>query len=67
VDPVTGVDTNHVEVMWQRAKNKFKSQYEPTNRAMIPDYLAEFMWLQRFRENTFNYFWHQVATDLYVV
>ena len=67
VDPVTGVHTNHVEAMWQRAKSKFKAQYGPTNRAMIPDYLAEFMWFQRFKENTFYHFWHQVATDLYVV
>ena len=43
VDPNTGVTTNHVESMWQRAKAKFKSMFGPANRAMIPDYLVEFM------------------------
>ena len=43
VDPNTGVTTNHVEAMRQWAKAKFKSMFGPTNRDMIPDYLAEFM------------------------
>ena len=67
VDPVTGVTTNHVEAMWQRAKTKFKAQHGSTNREMIPDYLAEFMWFQRFGESPFFNFWNQVATDLYIV
>ena len=67
VDPATGVTTNHVEAMWQRAKNKHKAHHGPTNRDMIPDYCAEFMWYERFGDNTFYHFWHQVATDLYVV
>ncbi|XP_065064355.1 uncharacterized protein LOC135690664 [Rhopilema esculentum] len=67
VDPVTRTTTNHVEAMWQRAKNKFKSQHGSTNRELIPDYLAEFMWLQRFKESPFYHLWHQIATELYVV
>jgi len=67
VEPVTGVATNHVEVMWQRAKTKFKAQHGSSNREMIPDYLAEFMWFQRFGESPFFHFWNQVATDLYIV
>ena len=47
VDPATAVTTNCVEAMWQRAKNKVKVQHGPTDRDMIPDYLAEFMWNQR--------------------
>ena len=39
VDPNTGVTTNHVEAMWQRAKAKFKSMFDPTNRDMVPDYI----------------------------
>jgi len=26
IDPVTGATANHVKVMWQRAKNTFKTQ-----------------------------------------
>ena len=44
VDPNTGVTTNRVEAMWQRAKSTFKAQQGPTNRDMVADYLAEFMW-----------------------
>jgi hypothetical protein len=48
VDPNTGVTTNRVESMWQRAKAKFKAGMGPTNRNMIGDYFVEFMWGQRF-------------------
>ena len=37
--------------MWQRAKNKFKSQHGSINGELIPDYLVEFMWLQRFKDS----------------
>ena len=67
VDPQTSVHTNHVEGMWQKAKAKFKSQMGSTNREMIPDYLSEFMWVQRFRENKYFHFWHQIATQVYVL
>ena len=57
VDPHTGVSTNHWEVMWCRAKSKLKAMMGPTNREMIPDYLSEFMWVQRFNEHRFFHFW----------
>ena len=61
VNPSTGVTTNHVEAMWQQAKAKFKSMFGPTNRDMIPDYLIEFMWNQRFKEHSYFHFWTQVT------
>ncbi|XP_054752434.2 uncharacterized protein LOC129258002 [Lytechinus pictus] len=67
VDPNTGVTTNRVESMWQRAKAKFKAQQGPTNRAMIGDYLCEFMWSQRFSASPLFHLWTQIATDLYPV
>ena len=60
VDPSTGVTMNRVEAMWQRAKAKFKAMYGPTNRRMVPDYLAEFMWIQRFVGHAFYHFWGTV-------
>lgn len=62
VDPNTQVTTNHVEAMWQRSKAKFKAMHGPTNREMVPDYLSEFMWAQRFTEHRFFHFWDQVVT-----
>ena len=69
VDPVTGIHTNGVEGMWQKSKSKFKSMYGPTNREMIPDYLAEFMWSQRFGKTNhpFFNFWMQIADEMYIV
>ena len=60
-NPNTGVTTKHVEVMWQRVKAKLKSMCSPTNRAMTPDYLAEIMWNQRFKEHSYFRFWTQVT------
>ena len=65
VAPLTGVTTDRVETMWQRAKAKFKAIYSPTNRGMVEDYLSEFMRSQRLRDNPFFNFGYQVATDLY--
>ena len=56
VDLNTGVTTNHVETMWQLAKVKFKSMFGPTNRDMVPDFLTEFMWNQRFKEDSYLHF-----------
>ena len=69
VDPVTRIHTNGVEGMWQKCKAKFKSMYGPTNRACVPDYLAEFMWSQRFgkKNNPYYNFWMQIADELYIV
>lgn len=67
VDPLTQVTTNRVEAMWQRAKSKFKAMHGPTNRDMIEDHLAEFMWSQRFSNAPFYSFWHQIANEMYVV
>ena len=39
VDPTTGACTNHIESVWQKAKQKHKH---------TRTYLAEFMWKQRF-------------------
>ena len=47
VDPVTGVHTNNVENYWQRCKKRLKRIYG-AKRHMIPSYLDEFMWLERF-------------------
>ena len=66
VEPGTGVCTNRVESMWTRIK-AFKSMKGPSNRAMIQDYLAEFMWYQRFSVSPFYHFCYHIATDLYVV
>ena len=61
VDLNTGVTTNYVEAMWQWAKAKFKSMFDATNHDMIPDYLAEFMWNQKFKEHSYFHFWMQVT------
>ena len=52
-----GVTTNNIEAMWCRAKANIKLMVEPTNHEMIPDYLSEFMWAERFREHRFFHFW----------
>ena len=42
-----GDTTNHIEAMWGRCKKKFK-QMHGTSEEMVPAYLDEFMWRQRF-------------------
>ncbi|XP_065662708.1 uncharacterized protein LOC136085338 [Hydra vulgaris] len=63
VDPATNVASNRVEAMWQKSKTKFKAMFGPTNREMIPDYLSEFMWTQRFKEHSYFHFWNQVEVE----
>ena len=63
VDPVTGVHTNGVEGMWSRAKSKFKAMHG-TSRGLLVDYLAEFMFKQRYPKHTFMHFW-KFVTQLY--
>jgi hypothetical protein len=55
VDPVTGVDSNSVENYWQRCKRRFKRVYGVA-RGLIPSYLDEFMWLERYGR-TFSQRW----------
>ena len=47
VDPTTGACTNHIESVWQKAKQKHKQRYG-THRELLHTCLAEFMWRQRF-------------------
>ena len=65
VDPNTLLTMNRVEAMWQHAKSKLKAMMGPTNRDMIQDHLAEFMWSQRFNDSPFYNFWHQIKNVLY--
>ena len=48
VDPITGVHTNLVEVMWKNCKAKFKTM-AGVHSHMLPSYIDEFLWRQRFR------------------
>ena len=59
VNPNAGVTTDQVEAIWQRAKAKSKSMSGTINRNMIPDYLAVFIWNQRFKEHSYFHFWTQ--------
>ena len=44
-----------------RLNQKSKSMFGPINWNMIPDYLAEFMWNQRFNEHSHFHFWTKVT------
>ena len=55
VEPVTHATTNHVELVWQKAKEKNKCRFG-THRQMLDNYLAEFLWHQRFGNNPFHHF-----------
>lgn len=59
VDPITQATTNHVESVWQKAKEKNKRRFG-THRVMLENYLGEFLWRQRFGENPFHHFIEQV-------
>ena len=47
VDPQSGCTTNHIEAYWSRAKRRFKQMYG-TSEALVPSYLDEFMWRERY-------------------
>ena len=51
VDPLTGVHTQNIEAYWSRAKHKIKAVYGST-LPLIPSYLDEFMWRERYGLNT---------------
>lgn len=61
VDPITGATTNHVESVWQKAKEKNKRRFG-THRTMIDNYLGEFLWRQRFGNN--GHAFHNLVTHI---
>ena len=63
---LTGCCTNSVEGMWSRAKAKIKAMFG-MKRVMVSDYLAEFMWFQRFKADPLYEFWFQIINQHYVV
>ena len=58
--PQTGVYTNGVEGMWSCAKVKIKATND-TNRSLIMEYCAEFMFKQRLRGEIVEAFWTNVV------
>jgi hypothetical protein len=55
VDPATGAHTNHVEGFWKNAKKKNKEMCGTTEE-MLPSYLDEFQWRQRWGKKTVHTF-----------
>ncbi|XP_067130114.1 uncharacterized protein [Centruroides vittatus] len=53
VDPLTHATTNHVESVWQKAKEKNKRRFS-THRTMLDNYSAGFLWCQRFQKDAFH-------------
>lgn len=47
VNPITGVDTQHVESYWNRVKTKLK-RMRGCHLLQLPSYLDEFMWRERY-------------------
>lgn len=62
VDPITGVHTNAVEAYWQRCKKKFK-RINGAISEMIPSYLDEFMWIERYGK-TFIERWNNLILHM---
>ncbi|XP_062508808.1 uncharacterized protein LOC134185043 [Corticium candelabrum] len=46
-DPATGVHTNHIESYWNRVKLRLK-RMKGCHRHMLPSYLDEIMWRERY-------------------
>ena len=65
VDPITYACTNHVENMWKNAKISHKARCG-TQRTLLPSYLQEFMWRQRFGEHPFRNIIEQI-TQIYTL
>ena len=49
-DPTTGTCTNHVEAYWCAVKRRFKTMVG-TTQEMLPSYLDEHMWRERYTVN----------------
>lgn len=61
VDPVTGACTNHIESVWQKAKQKHKARYG-THRRLLESYLVEFMWRRIFETDAFHHILDQIRS-----
>ena len=59
------VHTENIENTWQRAKRKLKAQYG-TSRELFPSYLSEFLWRNKFKENTFGHLINTIR-EFYVI
>lgn len=53
VDTVSHATTNHIESLWQKAKQAHKRWYG-THRKLLSTYMAEFMWRHEFSEMAFQ-------------
>jgi transposase-like protein len=67
-DPATGVHTNHVESYWNRVKLRLK-RMKGCHRHMLPSYLDEFMWRERYGKTRLDAFQNMMAdiADCYPV
>ena len=65
VDLVTHATTNHVECMWNKAKQCNKSKCG-TSRMLLDSYLIEFMYQQQHKDNFFNTFVSHIR-DIYIL
>ena len=59
------VHTQNIENTWQRAKRKLNAQYG-TSRDLFPSYLSEFLWRNKFKENTFRHLINTIR-EFYVI
>ena len=60
VDPQTGFHTQAIESYWARAKAKLKRIRE-TRQTLLPSYIDEFMWRERYGRNEKRKFDENVA------
>ena len=65
VDPVSGVHTQNIESYWGRKKMKLK-RMRGTTSAMLPSYLDEEMWRDRFGEAPFDNIIEHIAEQYQV-